>query len=188
MTTLDLARQKDETSEGQKTANKKKRKIRRAQMEIERYCLSDRFVIKQKRSLKRVLTVGLSNGRLEILTPGYKFPAITSFELFHNWFVGNKRRNVPSFKVLKCQHVKQMKGGAAQLRKMKLFMSKVERIACSEPSIVWPTRITEIKSEDLTKGDIISPKVYETYSKNGQARYSEISWKTMYNQMIRIRN
>jgi len=137
---------------------------------------------------KRFLKIGLNNGRLEILTPGYQFPAMTSYELFHNWFIGNQKKNVPPFKVLKAQHLKQIKGGQEQLRKMKVFMKEIEGVTKSLPSITWPTRLSEIKVDDLTRlWGVVGPKVYEKFGRANQARYSELSWRTMYNEMVRYK-
>jgi hypothetical protein len=135
---------------------------------------------------KRILRVGLNNGKLEILPPAYKFPTMTCYDLFNNWLIGHRCRNIPPLKYLKPQHLRQIKGGAGQLRKMKLFMKKVEVIARSQPSVVWPTRSSDINVRDITcLWDIVGPKVYEKYGKAGQARFSEISWRTIYNQMIK---
>jgi hypothetical protein len=136
---------------------------------------------------KRVLRVGLNNGRLEVLPPGYQFPKMTSYELFNNWFIGHRVRNIPPFKYLKPQHLRQIKGGAGQMRKMKLFMKKVEGVASSIPTVVWPTRLSDINVGDITRlWDVVGSKVYEKYGKPGQARFSEMSWRTLYNQMVKM--
>jgi hypothetical protein len=94
---------------------------------------------------------------------------------------------IPPFKYLKPGHLRQIKGGADQLRKMTFFMKKVKEVASSIPSVVWPTRLNEINVGNITRlWEAVGPKVYEKFGRARQARFIEISWRTMYNQIRQV--
>jgi len=137
---------------------------------------------------KRQLKVGLNRGRLTVLPPGYKFPSMTCHQLFHNWFIGNIKENTPAFKSLTSKDLYHVKGGKAMRAKMEGFMMRVKEIADETQAssrISWPINLSNVSVSKITElwGDI-GPKLYEKYGLTNQARNSENSWRTMYNNML----
>ena len=54
---------------------------------------------------KRTLPTGFHHVHLQVLPPKWKFPIITCKQLIDNWYVGNKRENIPPLEVLSALHV-----------------------------------------------------------------------------------
>lgn len=133
---------------------------------------------------RRRLTLGFHHGKLQCLPAHWKFPTMTCKQLFENWFIGNKRDNVPPFALLKHHHVDHIKNGAATLRKMKSFMKVIECHARDEGCWI------ESKA-DWTIGEVSKAweKIGDKHIKakfggnKPSSRKREISWATALHYM-----
>ena len=90
---------------------------------------------------------------------------MTCHQLFHNWFIGNVKENIPAFKTLTSNDLHHVKGGLEARVKMQGFIMRVEAISREfQPSsrIAWPKSVTGLNVGEITKlwGDV-GPKVYE---------------------------
>lgn len=136
---------------------------------------------------KRKYRVGMFDSKLQILPRDYQFPKLTCFQLFNNWFLGNVHENIPPLRHLKHHHVGHVSGGKDTLRKMGQFMKKIKEISATIEDITWPRSSDKVSVQDLTGlWEKIGPELFRKYGKEGQARNSELSWRTMLNQTRNI--
>ena len=112
---------------------------------------------------------------------------MTCKQLFENWFLGNRRDNIPPFALLRHHHVEHIKNGAPTLRKMKAFLKIAERYGREEGC--WFE----------SRADWSIDKVREAWEKIGDkhikakfggktlSRKREISWATAIHYMTGAR-
>ena len=144
----------------------------------------------QKRVMaKRQLTMGFHHGKLQVLPPMWKFPKMNAKQLIDNWYVGNTREKIPPLVLLSHNDVAHLgtakcpNSGKVKLRQMRLVMSLIERYArierCYEADkSKWTIEYTRILWEKVGTKYIIAKF-------SGKNRNAELSWKTLYNKMMK---
>ena len=140
---------------------------------------------------KRQLTMGYHHGKLQVLPPRWQFPKMNAKQLMDNWYVGNTREKIPPLGMLSHQDVAHLGSaktpnlGKVKLRQMRLVMSLIERYArienCYEADKVkWTSEYTKIMWEKVgTK--------YIGAKFGGKNRNAELSWKTLFNKMMKAK-
>ena len=140
---------------------------------------------------KRQLTMGYHNGKLQVLPPRWQFPKMNAKQLIDNWYVGNTREKIPPLGLLTHHNVAHLGSdknpnlGKVKLRQMRLVMSLIERYArmehCYEPDKrKWTSEYTRIMWEKVgTK--------YIGAKFGGKNRNAELSWKTLFNKMMKAK-
>ena len=139
----------------------------------------------------RQLTVGFHHGKLQVLPPLWKFPKMNAKQLIDNWYVGNSRDKIPPL-VLLTHHdvahlgsVKTPHLGKVKLRQMRLVMKLVERYARIEQCYdgrreKWTSEYTRVLWEKVGVK-------YIGAQYGGKNRNAELSWKTLYNKMMKAK-
>jgi hypothetical protein len=136
----------------------------------------------------RRLTMGYHNGRLQVLPPTWTFPKMNIKQLVDNWYIGNKKESVPPMKLLQPLHVQHLgtrgnkNAGRVKLRQMKCVMNQVESYAKTEG--IYEDNPSKWNSEHTTKiwGVIGDKYINSRFQGN---RTAEMSWKTLYNKMLK---
>ena len=140
---------------------------------------------------KRQLTMGFHHGKLQVLPPRWKFPKMNTKQLIDNWYVGNAREKIPPLALLSHHDVahlgtpKNPSLGKVKMRQMRLVMSLIERYARIERCYIadkgkWTTEYARIMWEKVdTK--------YIGARFGGKNRNAELSWKTLYNKMMKAK-
>ena len=140
---------------------------------------------------KRKLTMGYHHGKLQVLPPLWKFPKMNAKQLIANWYVGNVREKIPPYALLSHNNVAHLGSaqtpnlGKTKLRQMRLVMTLIERYA----------RIERCYEEDKNKwtteyARVIWEKIGAKYigaKFGGTNRNAELSWKTLYNKMMKAK-
>ena len=136
----------------------------------------------------RRLTMGFHHGRLQVLPPTWKFPKMTIKQLVDNWYVGNKKESVPPLKLLEPLHVQHLgttrnkNAGRVKLRQMKCVMNQVESYAKMEG--IYKSDPAEWTSDYATNiWEVVGDKYINSRFRGN--RTAEMSWKTLYNKMLK---
>ena len=131
------------------------------------------------------------HGKLQALPPWWQFPKMNAKQLMDNWYVGNTREKIPPLGMLSHQDVAHLGSaktpnlGKVKLRQMRLVMSLIERYArienCYEADKgKWTSEYTRIMWEKVgTK--------YIGAKFGGKNRNAELSWKTLFNKMMKAK-
>ena len=140
---------------------------------------------------KRQLSMGFHHGKLQVLPPRWKFPKMNAKQLIDNWYVGNAREKVPPLALLSHNDVAHLgtekcrNSGKVKIRQMRLVMNLIERYArierCYEADkSKWTTDYARIMWEKVgTK--------YIGVKFGGKNRNAELSWKTLFNKMMKAK-
>jgi len=140
---------------------------------------------------QRKLTMGYHHGKLQVLPPLWNFPKMNAKQLIDNWYVGNVREKIPPYALLSHHNVAHLGSvntpnlGKTKLRQMRLVMTLIERYA----------RIERCYEEDKNKwtteyARVIWEKIGAKYigaKFGGTNRNAELSWKTLYNKMMKAK-
>ena len=124
------------------------------------------------------------DGKMKLLTSGYKFPKLSFQNFVTMWYCGDKSNNIPPFRVLRSCNVKSMKGGVNQLSMMRYLMRHVERAAhfVNLPHLIvrkWTTR----NAIDLYNA--VNHMFAFPNARNSKRRHEQLSWKSYYNLLNR---
>jgi len=141
---------------------------------------------------KRHLTMGYHHGKLQVLPVYFKFPNMTIKQLIDNWFIGSVNEKIPPFALLENNHVahisspKSKNSGRAKLRQMRSVMKVIRKYA--EKEGCW----TDDKSKwDVDYTSTMWNKIGEKYINakfaGRKRRNAELSWKTVYNKMVKAK-
>ena len=136
----------------------------------------------------RRLRMGYHHGRLQVLLPKWTFPKMSIKQLVDNWYIGNKKESVPPLKLLEPLHVQHLgtdrnkNAGRVKLRQMKCVMNQVEGYARTEG--IYEGDPSKWNSEYTTKiWEVIGDKYINSRFRGN--RTVEMSWKTLYNKMLK---
>ena len=136
----------------------------------------------------RRLRMGYHHGRLQVLPPRWMFPKMSIKQLVDNWYIGNKKESVPPLKLLEPLHVQHLgtdrnkNAGRVKLRQMKCVMDQVEIYARTEG--IYEGDPSKWNSDYTTKlWEVIGDKYIN--SKFRGNRTVEMSWKTLYNKILK---
>ena len=128
---------------------------------------------------------------LPVLRPTLTFPIITCKQLIDNWYLGNKRKNIPLLGFLSALHVTHLvttvnqNAGKVKLRYMRCVMATLEKYSKKENSY--------LREEDLWTNEYMKRmwgKIGEKYiisRFDGKNRNSEISCKVLYNNIPKLK-
>ena len=138
----------------------------------------------------RRLRMGYHHGRLQVLPPRWTFPKMNIKQLVDNWYIGNKKESIPPMKLLQPLHVQHLgtsrnkNAGRVKLRQMKCVMNQLESYAKTEG--IYEDDPSKWNSEYTTKiWEVIGDKYIN--SRFGGKRIAEMSWKTLYNKMLKAK-
>ena len=136
----------------------------------------------------RRLRMGFHHGRLQVLPPKWTFPKMNIKLLVDNWYIGNKKECVPPLKLLEPLHVQHLgtsrnkNSGRVKLRQMKCVMNQIEEYAKTEG--IYEGDPSKWTSEYTTKlWETIGDKYINSRFRSNRA--VEMSWKTLYNKMLK---
>ena len=136
---------------------------------------------------KRQLRLGFHHGKLQCLPAHWKFPRMTCKQLFENWFLGNKRDNIPPLALLKHHHVEHIKNGAPTLRKMKAFLKIAEKYARDEGCWFESRADWSIDKVREAWEKIGDKHIQAKFGGKTSSRKREISWATAIHYMTGAR-
>jgi len=128
---------------------------------------------------KRTLTLGFHHGKLNPLPANWKPTSMTCLQLIQNWFISNKRDNIPALCNLDSRMVEHLKMNKYR-NSMKSFMSIVEKFAREKECWNEKPSLWSIKSVN-SMWKAIEPEFKLAYCKT--KRKGELTWKTAYNNM-----
>ena len=75
----------------------------------------------------------INHVHFQVLPPTWTFPIMTCKQLIDNWYLGNKRENIPLLEVLSALHVAHLvttgnhNAGKVKLRYMRCVMATLEK-------------------------------------------------------------
>ena len=128
---------------------------------------------------KRQLKVGLINGRLNPLPPAWKPTSMTCLQLIQNWFIANRRDNIPPLCALDSKMVMHLKLNKCR-NQMACFMRIVEKMAREKDC--WVERRSDWDCQSLNSmWETIKPDFAAKFCQT--KRKKEMTWKTAYNKM-----
>ena len=131
--------------------------------------------------------MGFHHGGLQVVPPTWTFPRMAFNQLIDNWYVGNKREEIPPLEILSALYVAHFgtpgncNAGKVKLRQMKCVMATMDKYAKKENCYLSDK---DLCTSEYTKGmwEKIREK-YLIYEFGGQNRNAYMSWKTLYNKM-----
>ena len=107
---------------------------------------------------------------------------MTIKQLVYNWKIGNTSEKVPPLGTLQKWHVNHIPNAWAQLRKMNCVMCVIERLARAKntwiDSTSWSLMQVNLMYDSIKDG-------WKDYFSKVQ-RKVEVSWKTVYNKMVKL--
>ena len=137
---------------------------------------------KQAYKKRKSLKIGYYNGQLQVLPIHWVLPKMTIKQLVYNWKIGNTSEKVPPLGTLQKWHVNHIPNAWAQLRKMNCVMCVIERLARAKntwiDSTSWSLMQVNLMYDSIKDG-------LKEYFSNVQ-RKVEVSWKTVYNKMVKL--
>ena len=140
---------------------------------------------------RRTLNFCFRCGGFHVLPPTSTYLRTTCKKLIDNWYVGNKREKIPLLQILSALNVVYLgtpgnrNAGKLKLRQMRCLMPTLGKYEKKEikylsNKALWTSEYVKIMWEKIGEKDLISKF-------DGQNGNGEMSWKTMYKNMLKAK-
>ena len=133
---------------------------------------------------KRKFTVGFHHGKLSPLPATFKWPKMTTFQLCVNWLIGNVEESIPPYCTLTRPMLSHDQKLCSQFPSMRVFMRYIECAARREE--VWVEKTSDWTYDKVFAmwNKVADKYIFDVYAKDGN-RKKALSWKTLYNKMLK---